>query len=110
MNLLEIEEPEILEDEIRGQILHIDNFGNIITNIKRDSIEDLFEHGTVLRIETEENEFEAPFVRTFGDVPEGKELCYVGGAGLLEIGKNQGNLAEEINPKKSDELNITQIL
>lgn len=110
MKLLDITEPEVSEEGIRGQVLQIDDFGNIITNIRGDSIEDLIEPGTAVRIETEGSEFEAPFVKTFGEVTESEKLCYIGGAGLLEIGKNQGNLAEETSSKKSDELYISQFL
>ncbi len=106
MKLLEIEGPRLSGGEIQGEILRIDDFGNLVTNVKEDLIKELGRPGTTFIIQIEGEELEVPFVKTFGEVPKGEELCYLGSANLLEIAKNQGNLAHDLNLEKEDELNM----
>lgn len=106
MELLEIESPKISGGKIQGKILRIDDFGNLVTNVKEDLIKELGGPGTTFKIQIEGEELEVPFVETFGEVPKGEKLCYLGSANLLEIAKNQENLADGLNLEKEDELNI----
>jgi S-adenosylmethionine hydrolase len=41
IHLLDIPVPEIAADEIRGVVLRVDRFGNLVTNIDRKSVERL---------------------------------------------------------------------
>ncbi len=46
------------------------------------------------------------FVRTFGDVRPGENLCHIGSTGSLEIAKNMGNLAETLRVRPGDEVTL----
>lgn len=88
---------------VRGEILIADSFGNMITSIgilryTRDALilepwvpgcpaTNLPLVGLSVRLE---NRADIPLVRTYGDVPPGSPLAYVGSSGLLEIGVNGG--------------------
>lgn len=106
LKLLDLKEPELKNNEVHGQIMKIDNFGNLVTNISEDLIKKLGKSGEPFEIDVGRYQFQAPFVETFGDVPEGKKLCYVGSVNSLEIAKNRGNLAEEIGAENAEQLNI----
>lgn len=106
METLEIEEPKISESQISGKILHIDNFGNLITNIPEKLIKEFFETKETIKIELGEKEIEAPFLESFGNVAKGEILCYIGSADTLEIAKNQGNLASDLKTKKESDFSI----
>lgn len=80
---VDLPEPEIKSKSIEGEIIDIDNFGNLITNIKSDT----FTAGMVVRLWNETN---LPILNTFSDVPQGQPLGYAGSAGYLEIGINMG--------------------
>jgi len=92
--LLDWPEPECAHGLIRGQVLYIDTFGNLITNIPASMLS-----GTGKRaIETarlSDCPFNIQVVNTYSDVEPGKPLCLKGSFGFMEIAVNQGNAALE---------------
>ncbi len=102
----DIETPCVENGVVSGQIINIDDFGNLITNIPSDLVYDLAEFGDVLDVRIAGHEFFIPFVRTFGDVSKGEKLCYIGSIDTLEIAKNRGNLSYELDVDGYDKLNI----
>lgn len=75
--------------EERGEVVHIDAFGNAILNLRPLSRRRLI----ALRI----GRLELKRTRTtYGDVAPGGELLLVGSSGRLEIAVNQGNAAVEL--------------
>lgn len=106
---LDLKKPELKNGKIKGQILKIDDFGNLVTNIEEGLARKLGEPESVFKIGVDDREFKAPFVETFGEVSEGEKLCCIGSANLLEIAENKGNLAEKIGVKKNDKLVIRVI-
>ncbi|KXA94078.1 hypothetical protein AKJ65_05500 [candidate division MSBL1 archaeon SCGC-AAA259E19] len=109
LELIDMKKPKSMTKGIRGEILHIDDFGNVITNVGADLIEKRADTGTTLKIKVDDHELKAPFVKTFGEVPEGGNLCYIGSSNLLEIAKNRGNLSDEINVERGNELFINVV-
>ena len=80
---VEIPRPETAGNVITGEIIDIDKFGNLITNIKQDML------AGKPSIHLEEKE-EISFVRSFSDVRKGTSLAYIGSLGFLEIAVNLG--------------------
>lgn len=78
---------------IRGRVIHVDRFGNLVTNVHRDQVAaapgDIANVCTV-RIGTADV---GPLRATFSDVPAGAPVAYVGSAEFLEIAVNQGSAA-----------------
>lgn len=103
----ELEKPRLKDDAVYGQIVNIDNFGNVVTNIGTDLIEELVQRGRLFKVQINEKKFQAPFGKAFEDVSKGEELCYIGSANTLEIAKNQESLADELNLDGGEKLNIT---
>jgi S-adenosylmethionine hydrolase len=68
---------------IRGEIIDIDRFGNLITNVSDDI---LVGEPTVL-LKKEEI---IPFRKTFADVTPKSSVAYIGSLGYLEIAVNMG--------------------
>lgn len=89
---LALPKPREKGDTLHGQILRLDNFGNLITNIHRMELESFLESARpVVRvgdlvIET--------FGRVYSDVEEGEALALIGSSGWLEIAVNLGRAAE----------------
>jgi S-adenosylmethionine hydrolase len=84
--------PVVVKDgeSIIGEIIDIDHFGNLITNI---IISDKLEIGSV----TIGNQPNIPFVKTFSDVAVNSPLAYKGSGSYLEIGINSGRANEFFN-------------
>jgi len=98
--------PKLTKAKIVGYILNIDDFGNLVTNIGADLISRFTGLGKTMQVSVGEKDFKARFVRTFGDVRPGENLCYIGSTGSLEIAKNMGILAEAVGAKQGDEVTL----
>jgi len=80
------------EDYIEGQIIHIDNFENVVVNITREQFE--AQRGQRrFRIYFRRDEVISQLSETYADVPEGQKLALFNAAGYLEIAINKGNAA-----------------
>ena len=80
---IDLAQPVVKPKMIEGEVIDIDNFGNLVTNIESS----MFTTGMLLNLEADEG---IPIVNTYSDVPPGKPLGYAGSAGYLEIGSNLG--------------------
>lgn len=104
---------------LEGEVLHADQFGNLITSLGRlerqaDSLAfvpwlpvcdggslpqtDLWLHlegGTRLELRT-----------TFGDVPPGAPLAYIGSEGMVEIAVNRGSAADTFGLKPGSRVEL----
>ena len=91
-------QPEVLENgDIRGRVIHVDRFGNCITNITRDLVERQSQTTVHIKHKT---------IRTFRDFYSGanqKELFAIwGSAGFLEISMNAHSAAKLLRAKRGD--------
>lgn len=74
---------------IEGEVVHIDRFGNLITNIARDDIPKeaaCIVQAGAMRL--------GNLRRTYADAPPGEPLALIGGAGFLEVAVNGGSARE----------------
>ncbi len=83
-------QPVIERDIIRGSVIYIDSFQNIITNITKE----LFTNVQLNREFTlyfKRNESISSLSWHYNEVPEGEKLCLFGISNHLEIAINKGN-------------------
>jgi len=90
-------------DRLKGNIIFIDSFGNMVTNIS-SGIADL-EPGDRLEIQGKR----ISFLSSYGFSQKGEPLALTGSHGNLEIAVNQGNAALSFNKKKGDEVVLRKI-
>jgi S-adenosylmethionine hydrolase len=105
-DLLELDLPEHkigAEGAVRGEIIHIDHFGNCVTNIP-SSLFDIAgaAHSAVLR----NNDRILPLLGTYADVASGHALALPGSAGRIEIAVRDGNAAASLNLHRGDTVRI----
>ncbi len=93
-----IAEPLSLEKEIKGQVVYVDGFGNVITNIPGE----LVIHKKVRSVKVKDHNL--PFVTTYGDVKQGKCAALVGSTGFIEIAVNGGDASAFLNASIGDEV------
>lgn len=92
------------KDGIQGWIVHIDRFGNLISNISEDLI---FESGKPSQLKVYVgNTILKGLVSTFGAVTDGEPAAYIGSSGMLEIGINKGNAREMLGVVKGAQVSI----
>jgi len=88
---LDIPRPAITAEAIDGQVVRVDRFGNLITNINRAQCEQLGENGGLLiRIGLREV---GGIVSTYGDAGPGDLCALVGSSDHLEIAVRGANAA-----------------
>jgi len=98
--------PKLTKAKIVGCVLNIDDFGNLVTNIGADLISRFTRLGETIQVSVGGKDIKARFVRTFGDVGQGENLCYIGSTGSLEIAKNMGNFAEALGARLGNEMTL----
>jgi S-adenosylmethionine hydrolase len=95
----------------QAHVLHIDRFGNLVTNIPltkgQTPISNIppTEGRTPIRI-TIGREQITGLHRTFADVPPGALLAYVGSSGYLEIAEREGNASARLGVDLGDPVHV----
>ncbi|RJS85886.1 hypothetical protein CW702_00500 [Candidatus Bathyarchaeota archaeon] len=91
-------EPSVYEDRVSGEVIHVDNFGNLITNISTEALEKAeIREGDMITVQIGDKLLKVKFCRAYGEVSPGKLLAVIGGGGLLEFSVNLGNAKEALN-------------
>lgn len=91
-------------DGIQGWVVHIDRYGNLVTNIPSSMIRNVDQSASV-RIyvgNTILNNVET----TFASVPDGEPVAYIGSSDNLEIAINKGNAKEMLGVEKGAQVSI----
>ena len=88
------------DDVVVGRIVHVDRFGNAISNVGRRRVGD----GEVC-VRVGENLFEG-ICRTYTDVPEGEALVLYGSEDTLEVAINRGNAAGKLGLRRGDRVTV----
>ncbi|MCG8373638.1 MAG: SAM-dependent chlorinase/fluorinase [Balneolales bacterium] len=92
------------KDGLQGWVIHIDRFGNLITNISEQLLEDTAGRRKV-RVYVG-NTIIDHMVNTFGDVEPGEPAAFIGSSGYLEVGINKGNAAEMLGVDKGAQISL----
>lgn len=108
-NLQKIPWPQpIIEDKkIIGQIIFVDSFGNLVTNIDRDFFVSQIA-GRQFKIRIKKWSLSC-LQDTYAQVPEGKLLALWGSAGFLEIAVNRGHAQRLLKVRPGDPITIALI-
>ncbi len=94
---LDIPRPVISENKIEGQVLHIDTFGNLRTNITTADLS-RFQPSSFREIRIKGHKIKA-IANTYADSAPGSLVALVDSAGYLEIAVNRGNAAQVTNSR-----------
>ncbi len=102
---------EIRGNAIEGEVLHIDSFGNVITNIKAHHLDEIgIRYGMRLLVKLPDLgiELEVPFVKSYGYVDVGKELSLIDSHDFLELAINQGSFCSRYGVRVGMRVIITK--
>lgn len=92
------------KDGIQGWIVHIDRFGNLVSNIPSFLIEETIGDSR-LKIYVG-NTILDEIVTTFGSVPDGEPAAYIGSSDKLEVAINKGNAKQMLGVEKGAQISI----
>jgi len=96
------------KDVLVGEILHVDNFGNIITNIGEKEIARI-RTKDVVNVELPNQKLKLKLRKAYGEAKRQEPLALIGSHNYLEIAINQGNAGEKFKAKLGDKIKISPI-
>jgi S-adenosylmethionine hydrolase len=88
-----------------GEVLHVDGFGNIITNFKRGQLDSIGIKGAVA-IGTKNRNVTLRLCKAYAEVKKKEPLAVFGSQNFLEISVNQGNAAAIFKVKDGDKITL----
>jgi len=93
---------------LHGQVIGTDGpFGNLVLNIPAETFFQLgYKMGDRVPVTLAGKSYIFPFVKTFSDVPVGKELFFIDSRGRLSVGIDQGNFSKVYKIGEGAELTI----
>jgi S-adenosylmethionine hydrolase len=94
------------DDEIAGEILVVDDFGNAITNVPGAVLDG--EHSGDLTVEIGGRRERAPVARTYAAVAAGQRLFTVGSHGNVELAVNRGRGDDSFGVEAGDGIRIVR--
>ena len=95
---LELPSPQQKVNILKGEILRIDRFGNLITNIDEATLNRFLSGG---QCSITAGPFRIHGISSaYGNVPIGAELAIIGSSGFLEISINQGRASDKIGTRE----------
>jgi len=94
-------DPTVSETGASGEVLVVDGFGNVITNVPGDAVISVF--GQQVRINGEPIQVQ----RTYAAVPAGQRLVTVGSHGNVELAVNQGRGDEAFRVGLGDRVELS---
>jgi len=88
--------PLVTKREVRGSVLTVDRFGNVITNIPRAEVESRAPFGRSVRAHVGGYELEVTLLPAYGLGQIGELLATFSSTGFLEIARREGRAADHL--------------
>lgn len=83
-------QPATDANSIRGKVIYVDSYGNVMTNVRKQLFDDIGK-GRTFRIGFGHSDDDIQKIHsTYGDVPQGVSVAFFSATGLLEIAVNKG--------------------
>jgi S-adenosylmethionine hydrolase len=85
---------------IFGEVLHVDGFGNVITNISETEVAE----AKSVKVNLHHVSLELNCSKTYGESKPQEPLALIGSHGFLELALNQGSFSEKYRVNPGDRL------
>ncbi len=104
---LAVPAPTITPDAIEAEVVHLDRFGNLITNLERRELEDWLGDRSLAQahITVAERQIDG-IAETYGNAPPGALLALFESTGCLEIAAREASAARLLNAARGTEVTL----
>lgn len=103
--------PSINESMIAGTIIHVDGYGNLLTNIPSFLAGEAgIKAGSPLKIRVGNHSYNAAFAATYSDVARGEWLAMNSSEGLLQASRNLENAAATADAFAGESISFSLLL
>jgi S-adenosyl-L-methionine hydrolase (adenosine-forming) len=97
--------PKLSDKKLVCQVLHVDVFGNVITNVTEEMVETLpVKFGEILEIHSGSRKLPARYTRSYYEVSKGAPAVLLGSQGFLEVAVREGSARDKLGVKPWDKL------
>jgi S-adenosylmethionine hydrolase len=100
-----IPKPKASGNTVRGIVLRVDTFGNLMTNVKPEDAPALVADGGKFAIKIGNGEVKK-LVQTFAQGAQGEVFGLIGSSGYLEISVNKGSAAKALGAGRGAEVTV----
>jgi len=90
---------------LAGEVIYIDRFGNLITNISTLDLSAAYCPGQIHHVRVGDRDV-GPVRITYADVPPGEPLALIGSTDMLEIAVNQGSAQAQLGTGKGARVTV----
>jgi S-adenosyl-L-methionine hydrolase (adenosine-forming) len=94
------------DDRLTCQVLHVDHFGNVITNAEEEHFRRIRSIGEKIAIRSGKGEFRARIVKSYYELGPDAIGVLMGSQGYLEIAIRERSASEELDLKPLDHLEV----
>ncbi len=98
---LDLPKPERTPDGWLGEVIHIDHFGNLASNIRIEHLGESLDNKAHISVKLRDAEMRG-LVNTFGERPAGELVALLGSTGNLIVSLVNGSAAARLNAKVGD--------
>lgn len=97
--------------EWEGTVLHVDRFGNLITNFTAEDVEAALAtvNGDPTDLVVAVEGMVLPLARTYSDVCEGEACALAGSSGRLEVSVNRGSAARQLGAARGAPVRLRKV-
>jgi S-adenosylmethionine hydrolase len=89
----------------RGEVIHIDHFGNLSTNIRAEHLADALQAKERITVRLSSREIHG-MVNTFGERPAGDLIALMGSTGNMGVSIVNGNAVQQLGTKVGDPVEV----
>lgn len=102
------DEARVMNGACTCNVIHSNKFGSLHLNITQKEFDKFrVQKGDIIGLHIKNKKLRIPYVTTFGDVPQQKELIMKDDYGRIEVAINQGNFSKKYNSKLMDTVIIS---
>ena len=98
-------QPQMHHGTVCGTVLHIDRFGNVVTNIAQGLLPTLYP-GQLVHVSLAEQHHAIPFYPTYGAAPRNTLICLINSDARLEFAIPQGAAAHNLPVQVGDQIMV----
>jgi hypothetical protein len=100
--------PSLSKNVLFGEVLHIDDFGNVVTNVSMKELGRIgIKEGDMFHVKLKENVLLLKLCIAYGEVKAKQPLAIIGSHNFLEISVNQGNAAKRFRVKAGERVQVS---
>jgi S-adenosylmethionine hydrolase len=97
--------PKAANNTVKGVVLKVDNFGNLITNLTPEDVPQVLASPANLKVAVGGKQV-TKVAQTYSQGAQGEPFVIVGSGGFLEISMNKGNAARALGAQRGAEVTV----